>query len=60
MREVANGEAITAIAPALAATHAQHVELADEVTEDDCAVAGHGLKAHAENKPAIARQRLRR
>jgi hypothetical protein len=31
---------ITAIAPALLTTDAQHIELADETTEDDCAVAG--------------------
>ena len=33
---------ITAVAPALLAGHAQHIELADEIAEDDCAVAGHG------------------
>ena len=32
---------ITTVAPALLATHAQEVELADEIAEDDCAVAGH-------------------
>ena len=32
---------ITAIAPALGAGHAQHIELADEIAEYDCAVAGH-------------------
>ena len=29
-------------AVALVAGHAEHCELADQVTEDDCAVAGHG------------------
>jgi hypothetical protein len=29
------------VPPALAATHAQYVELTDKVAEDDCAVAGH-------------------
>jgi hypothetical protein len=33
---------ITAVASALLTTHAQHIELADEIAEDDCAVAGHG------------------
>jgi hypothetical protein len=32
---------ITAIAPAFLTTHAQHIELADQIREDDCAVAGH-------------------
>lgn len=35
------GEAIAAISPALLAGHAQHIELADEIAEDDCAVARH-------------------
>jgi hypothetical protein len=35
------GQDIVAIAPALLTTHAQHIELADEIAEDDCAVAGH-------------------
>ena len=30
-----------AIAPALLTTDAQHIELADQISEDDCAVAGH-------------------
>jgi hypothetical protein len=34
------GEA--AVTPALTATHAQYIELADEITEDDGTVAGHG------------------
>jgi hypothetical protein len=34
---------IAAIAPALVASHAQHnIELANEITEYDCAVARHG------------------
>ena len=33
---------ITAVAPALFASNAQHIELADEIAEYDCAVAGHG------------------
>jgi len=32
---------ITAVAPAFLASHAQHIELADEITEYDCAVARH-------------------
>ena len=32
---------ITAIAPALLTGYSQHIELADEIAEDDCAVAGH-------------------
>ena len=32
---------ITTIAPTLVAAHAQHIELADEIAECDCAVAGH-------------------
>jgi hypothetical protein len=35
------GQAITAIAPAFLTGHAQHIELANEIAEDDCAVAGH-------------------
>jgi hypothetical protein len=35
------GEAVAAIAPALLTTHAQQIELANEIAEDDCAVAGH-------------------
>ena len=35
-------QAITTIAPALLTGHAQHIELADEIAEYDCAVAGHG------------------
>jgi hypothetical protein len=35
------GEAIAAVTLALVATHAQHFGLADEIAEDDCAVAGH-------------------
>jgi hypothetical protein len=34
------GQTIAAVSPTLAASHAQHIELADEITEDDCAVAG--------------------
>ena len=34
-------QSITTIAPALLTTHAQDIELADEIAEDDCAVAGH-------------------
>ena len=33
--------AVTTIAPALVAGDAQHIELADEIAEYDCAVAGH-------------------
>ncbi|MGB7770295.1 MAG: hypothetical protein WBL43_00365, partial [Pseudolabrys sp.] len=33
---------IAAIAPALVASHAQHIELANEIAEYDCAVARHG------------------
>jgi hypothetical protein len=33
---------IAAIAPALVASHAQYIELANEITEYDCAVARHG------------------
>ena len=36
-----NETPITAVAPALLAGHAQHIELADEVSEYDRAVAGH-------------------
>jgi hypothetical protein len=35
------GKAVAAVTPALVASYAQHIELADQVTEDDCAVAGH-------------------
>jgi len=28
-------------APALVASDPQHIELADQISEDDCAVAGH-------------------
>jgi hypothetical protein len=38
----------------LVTSHAQHIELADKITEDDCAVAGHGgnhrIAANIENK----------
>ena len=34
-------EPIAAIAHTLLTTHAQYIELADEIAEDDCAVAGH-------------------
>ena len=36
------GKPVAAIAFALVAVDAQHVEFADQVSEDDCAVAGHG------------------
>jgi len=36
-------QAVTTIAPARATTHAQCIELAEEIAECDCAVAGHGL-----------------
>ena len=32
---------VTTIASTFVATHAQHIELADKVAEDGCAVAGH-------------------
>ena len=32
------------IAPAFVTAHARQIELADEIAEDDCAVAGHGFK----------------
>jgi len=35
------GQAIAASAAALLTGHPQHVELADQITEDDCAVAGY-------------------
>ena len=34
-------QAVTTIAPALVAGDAQHIEFADEIAEDGCAVAGH-------------------
>jgi hypothetical protein len=40
------GEAIATVAPALLTTHAQHIELADKISEDDCAVAGHKAQGH--------------
>ena len=37
-----------AVAPALLTAHPQHIELADEIVEDDGAVAGHGgLSSHS-------------
>jgi hypothetical protein len=36
----ANASAVARV-PALVTGHAQHIELADEIAEDDCAVAGH-------------------
>src|SRR5262245_35450830 len=35
------GETIATIAPAFVTGHAQHIELADQIAEDDCAVVGH-------------------
>jgi hypothetical protein len=35
------GDNVPTLAGALAATHTQHRELADQITEGDCAVAGH-------------------
>jgi hypothetical protein len=35
------GEDIAAIPPTLFAGDAQHIELTDEIAEEDCAVAGH-------------------
>ena len=35
------GEAIAAVTPALGTSNAKHIELADKITEYDCAVAGH-------------------
>ncbi|MGC1858629.1 MAG: hypothetical protein WA725_18010 [Pseudolabrys sp.] len=32
---------VTTVAATFVATHAQHIELADKVAEDGCAVAGH-------------------
>jgi hypothetical protein len=32
---------IAAITPALVASDPQHIKLADQISEDDCAVAGH-------------------
>ena len=32
---------IATIAPAFLTTHAQHIEPADEIAEDDCAITGH-------------------
>ena len=37
-------EEVATISAAFGTVHAQHIELADEVAEDDCAVAGHGAK----------------
>ena len=34
-------QTITAITPTFLTSDAQHIELADEVAEDDCTVAGH-------------------
>ena len=36
------GHDIAAIPPTFLTSDAQHFELADEIAEDDCAVAGHG------------------
>ena len=36
-------QAVTTIAPALVAGDAQHIEFADEIAEDGCAVAGHHM-----------------
>src|SRR5262249_29625155 len=34
-------QSVTAITPALVASHPQQIELADQISEDDCAIAGH-------------------
>jgi hypothetical protein len=34
-------QSVTAIASALVASNAQHIELADQISKDDCTVAGH-------------------
>jgi hypothetical protein len=34
-------QSITAVTPALVASDPQHIELADQISEDDCAIAGH-------------------
>ena len=44
---------ITAVAPAFGTGHAQHIELADEVAEDDCAVARHSDHDRIENLASI-------
>ena len=41
MRPKQAGQDVSALTRTLGATHPQHRQLADEVTEDDCAIAGH-------------------
>ena len=52
------GEPIGPGTVTLGASHAQAIELAEQIAKYDCAAAGHGPQVHAENKAAIMRFQL--
>ena len=53
-------EPIAAITLALFTAHAKQLELADEIAEDDCAVAGHGDHDRIENLASIKKRGAQR
>ena len=52
-RQLSLIQLIAAVAPTLLTGHAQQIELADEIAEYDCAIAGHGLFSSAKLPPEL-------